>query len=219
MRARTVLTLFAFLLVLVGCGSAKPTYFYVLELPADRVQQARVSAVADFTVGVRTFAVDPPYDRDSLVYRVSDRPTAIGFYTYHRWAVPLERMLPVVVAAGLGDVSDAVRVEPDMKGRSYDAWIDGRVIAIEEIDSPDRVEVRLTLELVLRGPGGDGLWSHRAEGRKTVEARGANGAKSATEAKDVVEALNDLVASVVDEIKPALASELVKLERAGEKAR
>ena len=140
---------------LSGCGTLPQTHYYVLE-PHD-VSPAEASR-SGLTIGVETFQVDPVYDQDRIVYRIGEDTAEVGFYAYHRWAAPLSRMLPGVVAAGLAGVGGVERIEPATQGRDYDAYLRGRVLAFEEIDTPEgeRILVRLTLTL-LTGDGRE-LW-------------------------------------------------------------
>ena len=55
-------------------------------------------------VGVKAIHVDPPYNRDSIVYRIGSDSPEVGFYAYHQWAAPLTRMLPGVVADALSGI-------------------------------------------------------------------------------------------------------------------
>ena len=118
-------------LAAVACGGVPATYYYVLEAadsPAD------VAARRDGpSIGVRSFRVDPPYDQDRLVYRVGDDSPEVGFYAYHRWAAPLARMLPTVVAASLEGIAGARTIEPAAPGRGYDLWLEGNVTTFEEV--------------------------------------------------------------------------------------
>ena len=149
MKSATLTAAMAVALVLSGgCGgSLPPTHYYVLE-PQD-VNAA--SLPGGLNVGVDRFDVDPPYDQDRIVYRVGDESAEVGFYAYHRWAAPLERMLPRFVASAYADVPGLHSIEPVAPGRDYDAYLRGRVAAIEEIDTPEgqRVRIRLDLRLVI----------------------------------------------------------------------
>ncbi len=94
--------LLAFAALAVGCwGRIPPTHYYVLELRGEGHEVNPGPAAGGLEIGVESFAVDPPYDQDRLIYRVGEGSVEIGFYHYHRWATPLSRMLPRVVAVGL----------------------------------------------------------------------------------------------------------------------
>ena len=152
--AASFLALVIAALGLCSCRTLPQTHYYVLE-PQD-VSSAEASG-SGVTIGVE-FQVDPIYDQDRIVYRIGEDTTEVGFYAYHRWAAPLSRMLPGVVAAGLAGVGGVERIEPATQGRDYDAYLRGRVLAFEEIDTPEgeRILVRLTLTL-LTGDGRE-LW-------------------------------------------------------------
>ncbi len=150
-----------------GCGGLPPTHYYLLESRADAVPAARADGLL---VGVRPFRVDPPYDQDRIVYRVGADSPEVGFYEYHRWAAPLGRMLPVVVADALAGVPGIASIDPVQPGRRYSAWLRGRVLAFEEVDLPSGERVRVRLELSLVDEAGETLWSERVAGEATARS-------------------------------------------------
>jgi uncharacterized lipoprotein YmbA len=169
----------------VSCSQLPPTHYYVLELdPAPAAAAAGGGAVAEasaWTIGVRPFAVDAPYDQDRIVYRVGEGSAEVGFYAYHLWAAPLSSMLAAAVATGLEGAAGVAAIEPVAAGRTYRAFINGRVLAVEEIDLADRQLVRASIELRLVDRDGAELWAD------VVSARG----ETRTEhVGDVVEALS-----------------------------
>jgi uncharacterized lipoprotein YmbA len=105
--ARTALAVAGILGTLAACGRGPATHYYLLE-PREETSSAAAGSAA--TVGVRAFHVEPPYDQDRIVYRVGLESSEIGFYAYHRWAAPLSRMVPRVVAEGLDGALDGVSV-------------------------------------------------------------------------------------------------------------
>ena len=162
----------AFLGTLFGaCSSAPSTHYYVLSptrpAPATR---ADASSPAGLVIGVEPFTVDPPYDRDQLVYRLGTDSVEVGFYTYHRWAAPLGDLVAVSIAEGLRDTPGIDRIEPVTTGAEYSAFLRGRVVYLEEIDVPGEQRARLGLELRLVDGAGKILWSDEVEG----SASGAN---------------------------------------------
>jgi uncharacterized lipoprotein YmbA len=184
-------SLFCAAFVLGACGSSlPPTHYYVLEL--DPAATGSVTSTADssnvWTIGVRAFAVDSPYDGDRIVYRVGDGSSEVGFYSYHLWAAPLGEMLPALVATGLDGARGASIIEPVVAGRRYDAYLEGRVLALEEIDLADRQQARAEIALRLVGRDGAELWTD------VVSARG--------------ETRTDQVGQVVDALTTALGESL-----------
>jgi uncharacterized lipoprotein YmbA len=130
----------------VGCSSLPTTHYYVLELDpvagTNGASAAGAGETAPWTIGVRPFTVDAPYDQDRIVYRVGEGSAEVGFYAYHLWAAPLDAMIAAAVATGLEGTPAVSIVEPAAAGRSYRAWLHGRVLALEEVDLPDRQLVR-----------------------------------------------------------------------------
>ena len=100
-RASLALLLLTPLLFAACGGKRPPNHYYLLGAPAAGDETVRRPATdpEGLRVGVRSLHVDPPYDRDSIVYRVGADSPEVGFYAYHLWAAPLARMLPGVVAA------------------------------------------------------------------------------------------------------------------------
>jgi uncharacterized lipoprotein YmbA len=189
-------------LAIAGCSQLPPTHYYVLEL--DRASggadagdgagsrgAAAGGLAADssaWTIGVRPFAVDAPYDQDRIVYRVGEGSPEVGFYAYHLWAAPLSNMLAAVVATGLEGAPGVTAVEPVVAGRAYRAFINGRVLAVEEIDVADRQLVRAVIELRLVDRDGAELWAD------VVTARGETRTE---QVGDVVEALSVALADAL----------------------
>jgi ABC-type uncharacterized transport system auxiliary subunit len=144
--------------------------------------------------GSVTFRVDPPYDQDRIVYRVGEQSAELGFYAYHRWAAPLERMIPRVVAAAFGGVPGVSSIEPVEPGRDYDAYLGGRVLAFEEIDTPDgqRVRVRLALRLFAND---EELWSQTVTG---------GSAFTTDDVGEVVERMRSALGNALRKARPGL---------------
>jgi len=172
-RAAAALVGVSAILLTIACGGGAPrTHYYLLE-PSDLVgsgpETPDSTRAAGRRIGVRTFVVDPPYDQDRIVYRVGDESTEVGFYAYHRWAVSLARMLPIVTAALLQNAAADTVYEPARASGGYDAYLDGRLFRLEEVDRSDGARVRARLELVLRAPDGEILWSHTAAAESIVQ--------------------------------------------------
>jgi uncharacterized lipoprotein YmbA len=181
-----------------GCGSPVPrTHYYVLE-PQD---VSRTGAASEgWDIGVETFRVDPPYDQDKIVYRVGEDSVEVGFYPYHRWAAPLARMLPHVAAAAFDGVPGARSIEAADSRRDYDAHLSGRVLVLEEVDSPDGQRVRVRLALRLYADDGE-IWSDTVAGEASL---------SSNDVGDVVQqmrsALDDALRDARSGLQAALAT-------------
>jgi len=198
------LLVLAIALVLASCSSLPPTHYYVVEI--DPQASSKVGAAGDdparaWTIGVRPFAVDSPYDQDRIVYRVGEGSAEVGFYAYHLWAAPLSSMLAAAVATGLEGADGVGMVEPITAGRTYRAILDGRVLAIEEIDLADRQVVRAEIELRLKGLDGAELWSD------VVAARGETRTE---EVGDIVEAVTVALGEALAAARQSLGAALAK---------
>ena len=182
---------------LCSCRTLPQTHYYVLE-PQD-MSSAEASG-SGVTIGVE-FQVDPIYDQDRIVYRIGEDATEVGFYAYHRWAAPLARMLPGVVAAGLTGVGGVKRIEPATQGRDYDAYLYGRVLAFEEIDTHEgeRILVRLSLNLLTED--GRELW---------VEMLDHGAALSTDDVRGVVEQMRAALDEGLRACRPGLERALLR---------
>ena len=186
------------LALLAGCSQLPPTHYYVLEIDRPPAAAAASGAVS---IGVRPFAVDAPYDQERIVYRIGERSPEVGFYSYHLWAAPLSSMLPAAVAGALSGTAGVLEIEPVASARKYDAYLLGRVLAVEEIDVGERQLVRAAIELRLVDPGGAELWS------RTIEA---NGEARAGEVSAIVEELVRALGAALDEARGGLAGALLR---------
>ena len=181
----------------LGCPGSPLTRYYLLGDGPSAV--ASEPAATGIDVGVRSFEVDPPYDQDRIVYRVGRGGAEVGFYAYHRWAAPLARMLPQLVATRLAGATGLRSIEPAVPGRRYDAWLSGRVLSLEEIDHDAGQDVHVRIELSLELPDGSRLWSATARRVETIETRDVSA---------IVLGLNRVAAGAVDELRPQLAGAL-----------
>lgn len=172
----------AALALATGCGRPPATRYYTLD-----PREAAPPASQGVTIGVLPFAVDAPYDQDRIVYRIGESTPEVGFYDYHRWAVPLSRMLPRFVAAGLGGADGVGRIEPASSDLPYDLRLTGRVRVLEEVDTAAGQHVRVDIELALLDADGDRLWSGRVTGR--TERSADTVAALVGETRDLIETL------------------------------
>ena len=165
MKPQRLIMMLALLLLISACRSAPTTRYYVLA--PTRTAPEAVAAAAEASglrVGVEPFTVDPPYDRDQLVYRLGADSVEVGFYSYHRWAAPLSELVAVAMAEGLRGTPGLESVEPWTSGGEYDALLHGRVLYLEEIDVPGQQEARIRLELRLVDMEGSMIWSQEVSG-------------------------------------------------------
>ena len=183
--------------LLSACSQVPEIHYYVLELP----HQERTNAAdsSGWSIGVRRFVVSPPYDQDRLAYRVGDASPEIDFYAYHRWAAPLGDMLEAATAAGLESTPGVREIEPRVSGRQYDAFLDGRLQHLEEVDLEGEQLIRLRLALRLTSAAGEELWSEVLEGE---------GSTQTDQVVVIVETMRSVLESTLAEARPTLARAL-----------
>jgi len=201
----TRLACLGMLALLAACGGSVPTtHYYVLE-PRDLARSAARAAEAP-SVGVTAFQVDSPYDQDRIVYRVGAETPEVKFYSYHRWATPLARMLPQLVASELSaaEGSVPVRIEVASSDREYAAELSGRLLALEEIDTAEGQIVRVRLQLMLRQADGREIWSKTLDDETTVSTR---------EVTVIVEQMRRSLAQAVRAAGDEMATSLAGLPR------
>ncbi len=186
--------------LLAGCAKIPPTHYYVLSTPAP----PNMTVPKRLRVGVRPFRVNPPYDQDRIVYRVGSESPEVGFYAYHRWAVPLGRMLPGVVSRLLESGSPLASFEPAMPGRSYAAVLDGHLLLLEEVDTLAEQQARLRLSLVLRSSAGEELWSASVFRSVAGQAAGVD---------EIVLQMRTALESALKEMQPGITASLQSLRR------
>ena len=165
MRPRRPIMLLSVVLLITACRSAPTTRYYVLAPSMTTPESSPTSSGSTgLRVGVEPFTVDPPYDRDQLVYRLGADSVEVGFYSYHRWAAPLSELVAVAMAEGLRGTPGIEIIEPWTSGGDYTALLHGRVIYLEEIDVPGEQQARLRLELRLVDLDGATIWSQEVFG-------------------------------------------------------
>ena len=178
-----------------GCAGRLPTtHYYVLEAQ----DFARTVPASGLTIGVPALRVAAPYDQDRIVYRVGENSVEVGFYAYHRWAAPLGRMLPPLIAEACQGLTGVQRIEPAEAERPYDAYLHGRLTTLEEIDTADgvRVLVRLDLRLVRNGVT---VWSETVEHETPIDGN---------DMSDVVQGMASSIRTAVETVQPALHAAL-----------
>lgn len=189
-------------LLFAACGGKRPpNHYYLLGAPAARGETApRLATDSEgLRVGVKSLHVDPPYDRDSIVFRVGADSPEVGFYAYHLWAAPLSRMLPGVVAAAFEGTEGIGAIEPVVPGRAYEAHVTGRVQTFEEIDLPEGQRVRISLSLGLRRADGSEVWTDQVSGESDLRTDNV---------ADIVDAMRALLGELLLEARADLESAL-----------
>lgn len=183
-------------LPMLACSQLPPTHYYVLEA----AHPAAEAHAEGWRIGVRRFHVDAPYDRSSLAYRVGETSPEIRYYAYHQWAAPLSDLMAEATAEGLGGTAGIGAIEPLRPGRDYDALLEGRLLAIEEIDLPGGDQrLRLDLDLALVSARGEQLWTESLRLERTT---------STVEVEGIVRGFGELLAEGLQAARAPLAATL-----------
>jgi len=188
-----------FLLAGAACGKAPQTNFYTIDLPAPSEVGAAPAAVQ---VGVDRPRASHLLRQDRIVYFTTGKE--LHFYQYHRWAEPpvflvQSALVRQLRAAGLFDNVVPYRAQKDL-----DYVLRGRLLAMEEVDTPGGVTARFGLELELvRQKDAQVVWSGRATRERPVATNSVEG---------VVEAMTGCVQESLDELTRSMSGALGRLE-------
>ncbi len=152
-----------------SCASNPNVRYYKL---GDEISTA--AAGADTTrpaVRVERLAVPEPYSGQRIVYRPSKRE--VGFWDFHRWAEPADRMITSRVAGHLAQSGIFGSVDSfPYTWEHADFVVRGAVLAFEEVDREEGWfgHVRLFMELVDTASGRT-LWSSKIDVEKMAEEK------------------------------------------------
>jgi uncharacterized lipoprotein YmbA len=171
------LAVVALILVLVSCASAPDLDYYTLDMSSS----GKAASNIDLEVG--RFVVSQEIDRAQIVIQQS--PTRIQFYATDRWASGLGEMVQRKLAAEFGPVV----------GGRRSLIVSGRVVALEQVDSPSGPQALARLEIAIRDGGAKHYEAPLLE--KTYEARRAADANSVDA---VVQALSRAIEAIAAEI-------------------
>jgi ABC-type uncharacterized transport system auxiliary subunit len=157
MKARTNWwTLILCLGMLNGCGAARPSKFYELTVPSDKV--AADPAPYPVTLLLGPITTSHLYHDDHIVY--ASKGEEMGTYEYHRWTEPPPEMINDVLLRELqlsGHYEHVYSLRSDSRG---DYLLRGRLYDLQEI-SENNLMARVAFEFELRdSKTGTTVWSH-----------------------------------------------------------
>ena len=152
-------------------------------------------------IGVKDFLVDAPYNQYQIVYRLGEEGVEVGFYAYHRWASPLSRMLPKLVADSFTGTHGITSIEPILVDRPYTAILEGRVLSFGEIDTSEGQQVDVQIILSLRLRDGGVIWSDVLTHRVLANTNTVN---------SIVEEMRRTLVDLLTKGRKSLASALLK---------
>jgi len=167
----------ALMLVLSSCASTPDLDYYTLDMsPSGTVE-------TDLNLEVTRFGISERIDRTQIVIRKS--PTRIDYYSKDRWASSLGELVERKLAIEFGPAMDGHRT----------LRVSGRVIALEQVDSPSGPHALAKLEVAIREREAKGYEPPLLE--KTYEATQAADSNSVDA---VVQALSRAVEAIAAEI-------------------
>jgi len=142
---RTVTTIvfcLAALVTLTGCaGKVRYPNYYTLNLPAPPDPPAPEKAHA--TLAIREFRASDYLHQGAIVYKTS--PEQIGFYAYHRWAMPPRDFVTNAIIERLRASGVFAHVQSYDGNRDVDYVLSGRLEKLEELDYQGSVKVQVAL--------------------------------------------------------------------------
>jgi len=175
---------------MAGCGGARPSKYYALDLPAPAPATVNTYPV---TLLVGRITAPHLYRDDRIVYRTG--ATQLGAYEYHRWAEPPTDMLEALLVRmlrGSGKYSSVQQLRSNARG---DFILRGRLHHFEEVADPELV-ARLVMEIELyEQKTGTTVWSHFYSHDEPVSGK---------EIPVVVEALNRNVRRGLEQVAQGL---------------
>ena len=142
--------------LLVACGGKLPeTRYYQLAAPATGTRGGELVLSLDALV------TDAAYDDERIVYRTN--PYRLDYYQYHRWSASPGVMIGNFLEQAL-EKSGAFRAVVREVRADAPVILGGRLVAIEEVDEPNRWLGRIVIELVLTdAASGKTLWTEQFE--------------------------------------------------------
>lgn len=175
-RLSTVLLTAALATGLASCGAARPSKYYMLEIPSAPPSMEGAHAVSML---VGRLSAPHLYRDTRVVYRTGS--TEIGTYEYHRWVEPPPDMLEAVLMRMLRASGKYQSVQSQGSNARGDYLLRGRLHQFEEV-SASGLAARVAFEFELYDmKTGTTVWSHFYTHDEPVEGK---------EVPAVVEALN-----------------------------
>jgi ABC-type uncharacterized transport system auxiliary subunit len=133
------------LIIAAGCAKARPLRYYTLSAPPISAQPGAQPVPVTIVVG----RLNAPHllRDDRVVYGMSD--VELGVDEYHRWAEPPTEMIERLLLERLrrsGQYRSVQRISSTARG---DYILRGHLAALNEMDDPEGIKARFTLQLEL----------------------------------------------------------------------
>jgi ABC-type uncharacterized transport system auxiliary subunit len=182
---------------LQGCGTVPKTHYYTLDQIGAPTSGA--TPPAGSVLRVERLAVAEPYADRRMVFRPAGRE--VGFWDFHMWAQPLDRMITARVAERLSETGMFRKVDSfPYTWEKADLVLKGAVLAFEEVDRDDGWYGRAKIFLELVDPAtGDVIWANKMDIEKKAGLK-----KAAAVVEALSQALDESVDRAASGMKTAL---------------
>lgn len=195
-------TVIAAVLLIAGCGGARPSKYYTLDLPGGDATGGSASA-AKYDVSLLVGRLSTPHVyRDSrIVHRSAG--TEMGAYEYHRWAEPPTDMLEAMLVRKLRADGKYSSVQAQSSNARGDYILRGRLHELGEVAGGSTgVAARVALEMELyERSSGNNVWTHFYRQDEPVNGK---------EVPAVVEAMNRNAQRAIEQIAAGLEQHFAK---------
>jgi uncharacterized lipoprotein YmbA len=118
--------------ILLSCASAPNLSYYIIDMTSSGASGGSAN------LGVGRFVVSNKLDRHQIV--IQESPTKIGYYATDRWASNIAEMVEQKLVSEFGPVD----------GERRSLIVEGRVVALEQIDTAAGPVAKAGLEVVVR---------------------------------------------------------------------
>jgi len=196
-KAFRTLSYLIFFLLIIGCGSVPPTYYYRIhyDMPAHNSP-----APIPVTIGIEPFDADALYKGDRIVYRNSEYE--VRFYHYRRWVAPPNKIVQESVIEQFRSSGVFERVVNNKALVKVDYILKGNIKSFEEWDENNSWYGLVSIAFELRNTDTKEIVWQNTLSEKTAVSR-----KEPSEvARAISESLKRVVEKAIREIVENLKS-------------
>jgi ABC-type uncharacterized transport system auxiliary subunit len=188
------LRIFLFCVLLVGgCGAARPSKYYQLTVPGDTGADPR-GEVYPVTLLMGPLLSSHLYREDHIVY--SSGGENMGTYEYHRWAEPPTEMIQDVIFRALRSSGRFRAVYAQRSSIRGDYLLHGRLYDFKEMNGSS-MSARVSLELELRDTKtGTTVWTHLYNHDEPVSGKNVSAVVAALD-RNVQRATSEFTVSLI----------------------
>ncbi len=185
------------LFALSSCGAARPSKFYLLDIPESSAPASAPRFNTDLLVG--RMVAPHLYRDDRIVYRQGS--TQLGTYEYHRWAEPPADTIESLFLRALRSSGDYRSVQGLRSNARGDYILRGRLHELGEVTGAD-LTARVDFEVELFSEkSGTVVWSKHYSNDESVNGK---------DVPAVVDALNSNLQRGLKQIVAGLADYFAK---------